>query len=261
MSSKSTPSFIVEIPLHTSSKEEMVLRKRFWATKQQYNALLREALKRLDGMRKDKAYKEASFDYKQKETRSQVKETFKLLAKEYGFREYDLYGYCKQWNKKKGALRIGARISQKLAKRVFDAVEKYKNKLRGRPRFKGYKGVNSIEDNSIDANLRLKEGCIHYLGISMKLLWDPKDPIHFHGMNSKHKYVRLVRRRFGAKIRYFAQIVCEGTPWVKSNNMASDSVVRLDIGPQTIALVSPSKKKAALHVFADQLKDHKKLHT
>ena len=38
-----SPTFITELPLLTSSHEEAILRKRFWAAKQQYNALLGEA--------------------------------------------------------------------------------------------------------------------------------------------------------------------------------------------------------------------------
>jgi len=253
MKTNPSSSFIVEIPLQTSSKEEMILRKRFWAAKQQYNALLGEILKRLCRMRNDPAYQEALKQYKEKDKRSQAKITFKELAKKHKFREYDLYAFCKQWNKKKSPLRIGSRISQKLAKRVFDAVQKHANKLRGKPRFKGKREVSSIEDNSIDANLRLKEDSLHYLGISMPLLWNLKDPIHCHGKLSKHKYIRLVKRKFGQKTRYFAQIICEGKPWQKSKNQIQKGVVGLDLGPQTIAIVSPQHTKATLQVFADRL--------
>ena len=56
--SGTTPTFTTEIPLATSSQSQAVLRKRFWAAKQQYNALLGEALKRLRKMKGDPRYKE-----------------------------------------------------------------------------------------------------------------------------------------------------------------------------------------------------------
>ena len=254
--SKTTPSFIVEIPLHTSSKEEMVLRKRFWAAKQQYNALLGEGLKRLYKVRKDPNFLLAQQLYKEKGKKQEAKEIWETLHKKYGFREYDLYSFCKQWNKKENPLRIGARISQKIAKRVFDALQKYTLKMRGKPRFKGFRGINSIEDNSIDANLRIKENTLYYLGIAMPLLWNLKDPIHCHGKHSKHKYVRLVRRKFSNKYRYFAQIICQGKPFQKSKNLIANNTIGLDIGPSTIAIVSPQTQKASLSLFADQLKSH-----
>jgi len=53
MSKNTTPTFVTEIPLKTGSHEQAVLKKRFWAAKQQYNALLGEALKRLRAMCND----------------------------------------------------------------------------------------------------------------------------------------------------------------------------------------------------------------
>ena len=79
-----------------------------------------------------------------------------------------------------------------------------------------------------------------------------------HGMQSKHKYVRLVRRCFNGRMRYFAQIVCEGTPWTKSKNISRKGVVGLDIGPQTIAIVAPHAKMVSLKIFADELRVNKK---
>jgi hypothetical protein len=253
-----TPSFITEIPIKTGNHEQAILRKRFWAAQQQYNALLAESLKRLQSMREDPQYRQASDLYKQKESKQEAKATFKKLVEKYGYREYDLYAFCKQWNKRKDPLSIGARISQQVAKRAFDATEEYKKGKRGKPRFKGRRGLSSIEDNSIDANLRLKENTIHYLGLKLPLLYDLTDPIHVHGLQSRIKYVRLVRRNFNGRIRYFAQLICEGKPYIKQKNIAQKGEVGLDIGPQTIAIVSKQKKYATLRVFADELNIQKK---
>jgi putative transposase len=181
-----------------------------------------------------------------------------MLAEEHGYREYDLYAYCKQWNKKGHFLSIGARISQRIATRAFQATEEYRKGIRGKPRFKGIRGLNSIEDNSIDANLRLKNKIIYYLGLELPLLYDPRDPVHHHGLNSRIKYVRLVRRNFNGRIRYFAQLICEGKPLIKPQHKAQKGEVGLDIGPSTIAIVSEQKKYAKIQVFADELKVHKK---
>ena len=254
----SSSSFITELPLKTSSWGEAVLRKRFFAAKQQYNALLGEALRRLKAMRSDNRFGEAVALYKQSGKKLAAKEVFKAVAIAQGYREYDLYAYCKQWNTPGNCLSIGSRISQQLAKRAFRAVEAWRQGLRGKPRFKGYRGLQSIEDNSIDANLRLKGTTLHYLGLQLPLLYDEQDPIHYHGMNAKIKYVRLVRRTFNRRPRYFAQLVCAGKPWVKSHHTPQAGVVGLDIGPQTIAIVSAEKQVASLQVFADALRDHRK---
>ncbi len=65
MPKSTTSSFITELPVLTGSYEEFILKKRFFAAKQQYNALLGEALKRLERMRKDERYGDARELYKQ----------------------------------------------------------------------------------------------------------------------------------------------------------------------------------------------------
>jgi hypothetical protein len=60
------------------------------------------------------------------------------------------------------------------------------------------------------------------------------------------------------RIRYFAQLIGEGKPYVKPKNIAQKGEVGLDIGPQTIAIVSKQKKYATLRVFADELNPQKK---
>ena len=79
-----TPSFITEIPLKIGSHEQAILRKRFWAAKQQYNALLGESLKRLQATRKDPLYQKASDLYKKKGSKAEAQALFKKLAKKHG---------------------------------------------------------------------------------------------------------------------------------------------------------------------------------
>ncbi len=127
--------------------------------------------------------------------------------------------------------------------------------VRGKPRFKGARGLSSIEDKStVKGNLRLKDKKILYGKMKRKnrtkksksfelpLLYDLRDPVHYHGLSSRVKYVRLVRRNFNGKIRYFAQLVCEGKPFIKPQHKRQEGVVGLDIGPSTIATV-PKRKK------------------
>jgi hypothetical protein len=96
-------------------------------------------------MRSDKRFKEAIKPHKQKGRKTEANTLFKTLAEAYNYREYDLYSYTKQLNKKENHLSIGARISQQLAKRVFGAVKEYQFKKRRRPRFKSQRDINSLE--------------------------------------------------------------------------------------------------------------------
>ena len=95
MPKTTTKSFITEIPLKAGSCERAILKKRFWSAKQQYNALLGEALSRLRRMREDKKDGKARELYKQKGNKIEAKALFKQLAEEYGYSEYSLHRYCK----------------------------------------------------------------------------------------------------------------------------------------------------------------------
>ncbi len=258
MANASTPTFVTTIPLKIDSYTQAVLKKRFFAAQQQYNALLGEAVKRLRLMRADSRYKEAWAIYKQEGEKEAAKALFKKLEQEYGYREYDLHAYTKQWNKKGSSLSIGANISQRLATRVFNAVKQYAIGKRGKPRFKQKNRLNSIEDKSIKGNIRLKARTVCYLGLKLPLMYTPADKVHCHGLNAPVKYVRIVKKSYSGRIRYAAQLVCEGKPYIKAKNKLKEGVIGLDVGPQTIAMVSPEKQYAALRVFADELKTHKK---
>jgi len=48
----------------------------------------------------------------------------------------------------------------------------------------------------------------------------------------------LVRRKLGLRNRFYAQLVCEGTPYRKPQHVLGTGVVGLDLGPSTIAVVS-----------------------
>ena len=56
MSRKGGPSFVLELPLVVNPHENRVLAVRFEAGRQLYNAVLGEALRRLDLMKQSKAW-------------------------------------------------------------------------------------------------------------------------------------------------------------------------------------------------------------
>src|SRR5258708_44680 len=63
-------------------------------------------------------------------------------------------------------------------------------------------------------------------------------PILAAGLACPVKYVRLVRRKLGERNRFYAQVVCTGRPYRKSQHALGTGVVGLDLGPSTIAVVS-----------------------
>ncbi|GAC1465744.1 MAG: hypothetical protein NVSMB70_11520 [Chamaesiphon sp.] len=67
------------------------------------------------------------------------------------------------------------------------------------------------------------------------------DPVIMHGLNSKIKYVRLVRRILNQKTYWFAQLICQGIPYQKPKNTVNDGIVGMDLGVSTVAIVGDEK--------------------
>src|SRR5262249_47931858 len=138
--------------------------------------------------------------------------------------------------------------------------------LKGRPRFKSYGQLDSLEGKTNTSGLRweaetVKQGKEHiptgvkyvsWLGLRLDPLLDPKDKVMQHGLAAPVKYVRLVRRKLNGRHRFYVQLVCEGIPYHKRDkHPRGKGVVGLDIGPSTIAIVS--QIVALLLVFCAQL--------
>ncbi len=77
-----------------------------------------------------------------------------------------------------------------------------------------------------------------------------RDRVQAHGLACPVKYVRLVRRKLGERNRFYAQLVCQGTPYRKPHHLGS-GVVGLDLGPSTIAVVSA--QAALLQAFCPEV--------
>lgn len=265
---KTTPTFVTTIPLKTSSRDEKLLKGKFFAGKQLYNAFLCEALKRMDRMKSDPRYTVAikknrlaksqlaknKNDAKAKQRLSEAKALFKTLNDSYGFSEYALMAWGKRFTST--WLNIGSDAVQKVASRVWLAMEKHLFDGGGRPRYKGRRGINSLEGKK--NAIKLKDGVVEFNGVFMKLMADADDVIHCHGLSSRIKFIRIVRKMYSDRYRYFAQLVNEGLPYQKPKHRIGQGKVCIDIGPQTIASVSVDAKKARLDLFAAQVAVKKK---
>jgi len=153
----------------------------------------------------------------------------------FGFREYDLHEYAKQFRQIWLGEHLDSLTIQKLASRAFDAVQKYAYGKRGKPRFKSYGQLDSVEGKTNASGIRYRAGIIEWLGLELHCRIDPKDKVQQHGLQHRVKYVRLVRRKIHGQNRFYAQLVCEGKPYQKTKNKVKQGVIGLDIGPSTIA--------------------------
>ncbi len=256
---KKTPSFIHEIVLVVSPKDESVLLKRLDCARQLYNACLGESLRRLDLMRESKAYQEARTmpkpkpkDKGKKREFSPRNDLFQHLNREFRFTDDSIQAFA---TKTKNACHFGdhldAHTCQKVATRAFLSAQSYAFGLRGRPRFKSYNQFDSVESKSNDCGIRWRDGHVLWSGLELKALFDPKDKhgVEFHALSCRTKYVRLVRRKIKGRNRFYAQLVQEGKPLLKKP--LGTGPTGLDLGPSTYAVVSA--EEAILAPFCAEL--------
>ncbi len=233
-----TSSFICEVPLNVSPHEERLLLIRLDCARQIYNACLGEALKRLRVLRETKGFQMALALPKGSEER---KEAFKTLNQEFGFTEFALHRYVTQIRSSWLGEYIDSNTAQKLATRAFHATIFYAYGKRGRPRFKGKGWFDSVEGKTNTTGLRWRGNHLHWTGLDLQGMIAPHDPVQQHGLRSRIKYVRLLRRKLNGKNRFYAQLICEGQPYRKEKHKIGSGTVGLDIGPSNIAIASDAE--------------------
>ena len=247
-SPKPTPSFITELALVVSPANEGILLTRLEAARQLYNACLGEALRRVNLIRQSKDFNKAR---SLKLSNPERKVLFKRARERHDLSEYALHSYSTHIRHSWIGDHIDSNTAQKLATRAYKAVEKVLFGKSKKVRFKGKNQMDSVEGKSNKSGIRWKGESVEWAGLQLKALITSHDPIILHGLNSKVKYVRLVRRKISGRNRFYAQLVCEGKPFIKPKNTLGTGDVGLDLGPSTIAIVADDQ--SCLKQFASEL--------
>lgn len=238
----------MELPLLVSPNEEGVLLCRLEAARQMYNACLTEAMRRVNLIRQSKNFTLART---LKPSNPERKVLFKRAREHYDFSDYAIQAYGTRIRHSWIGDHIDAHTGQKLATRAFNAVEKVLFGKSKKVRFKGKNQMDSLEGKSNAAGIRWKGDRVEWGGLKLPAFITSNDPVILHGLSSKVKYVRLVRRKISGRNRFSAQLVCQGKPFIKPKNTLEQGDVGIDIGPSTVALVSDTN--AQLKQFASVL--------
>ncbi|HEY9614788.1 hypothetical protein [Allocoleopsis sp.] len=192
-SSKTTPSFITELPLVVSPASEVVLLRRLEAARQMYNAYLGEALRRVKLIRQSKDFNLAR---SLKASNPERKVLFKRARERYDFSEYALHSYSTHLKHSWAFYdHIDSNTAQKLATRAYKAVERVLFGKAKKVRFKGKNQMDSVEGKSNKSGIRWKGQSVEWSGLKLPALITSNDPVILHGLNSKVKYVRLVQTK------------------------------------------------------------------
>jgi len=237
MKSHKTPSFVAEFPLQTTPADESILRRRFEAGRQIYNACLGESLRILDLMRESKVWQLA-----RKMSKGPARTAlFKAITRRYHFKSGIIQKFAERCRDRCWiGDHLGSHDTQKISLRAFQAVEQYSYGNRGRPRFKGKNRLRSIEGKSNAAVIRYRDGAVYWDGLKLPLMFDPQDKDGWQAMalQAKTKYCRILFRNIRGKTRWCVQLIQEGYPPLKANRTIGEQVVGLDLGPSEIAGVS-----------------------
>lgn len=236
MPPRSTSTFITEIPLVVDSFQEKELLSRFQAGRQLYNALLNEAMVRMELVRDSELYQASKKLPKGKDR----DKSFTEARKAYRYSDYDLQAFATivSNNAKWIADKIDSNTQQKLATRAFKASERVLFGRAKRVRYKVPNRFRSMERKTNKQGIRWKEDSIIWGKLKLKGIIEAENPVTEHGLNSPIKYVRLLWRELNGLRRWYAQIICEGLPYQKPQNYVSNGVVGLDLNISNIAFVA-----------------------
>src|SRR5258705_8879790 len=232
---KCTPSFVCQVPLRVSRTQERTLLARLEAARQVYNACLGEARTRVRLVRQSKAFQRARTLPRDDPTR---KTLFAQARAQHAFSDYALHAYVQPMGHTWLGDHLDSLTLQKLASRAYGAANRLLLGTARRVRFKGRHQLDTVEGKTTSSGIRWCQDHVEWKGLLGPARLDPRDPVLAHGLACPVRYVRLVRRKLGERSRFYAQVVCEGTPYCKPQHTLGTGVVGLDLGPSTIAVVS-----------------------
>ena len=158
-----------------------------------------ESLKRLTLKRESREY-QAARKLPKGEPKSEAWEArraaFGAVRQRFQFSEYGLHDDAKQFGHSWLGDHLDSHGVQKVATRAFKAVLRLGVGRAGRPRFKGKNQIGSLEGKSHKTGIMWREGQVQWKGLVLQPIYPRKpDPVIEHGLGSRVKYVRIVRRK------------------------------------------------------------------
>ncbi|BAZ24198.1 transposase, IS608 family protein [Kalymmatonema gypsitolerans NIES-4073] len=256
------PTFVVEYPAIVDSKAQKELDASFNAGLRLLNTVQNEALIRIEMVRQSSAWADAkklpkTITKKGKPTKNPERaKAFEAVKKAYRFTEFELQDYATLVAKRSKWIweKLDSQSIQKIATRVFNAVNKILTGRALKVRFKNNRSFSSMEGKQIGTGIRVDKKMQMFVWGKLRcpLIIDWDDPCQKHGWDSKWKYARIIRRELNGKTRWFVQIVCEGIPYQgRENTQPLDAKVSIDLNISNVAYFS--FKKAGLKPFADKV--------
>ena len=259
--------YCVTFPLVIQPYQEDILNKRFEIARNIYNSVLGKANKRYKAMIETKKYRQLKNKVRElynsidKQKQKELKEAYNALNemhKEYSLNEYSLHSDVKnmQHHFKEN---IDSFTAQKIATRVWMAIEKLIYGNGDQIHFKKYGELNSLEGKSNNTGIRFKNDTLLWNGLEIPVQIDYDNPYEYQALQDEVCYCRIKRKFIKDKYKYYLQLVFKGKPPMKISKdgeikrTIGTGEVGLDIGTQTIAIVGNNDVK--LLELADRIQN------
>ncbi len=257
---------MTEFELIVNSQAEKELDAKFQAGRQLYNAVLGEAVVRVQNVRNSEPYQEAKkIKVKTEDDKKLKNELFSQAKKQARLSDFELQDFATLTAKNSKWMweKLDSHTIQKIGTRAFKAVEKVLYSKARKVRFKLFSSFHSIEGKTNTQSIRF------FGGIDCCVLWGKALtlPIRFpdkwnevleYGYRSPVKYCRLLWREINGKRRWYVQLINEGVPYKETpayklhNKVNSNTgLVGIDLNVSNVAVVGDNK--AGLFPFAENV--------
>ncbi|BAZ17104.1 transposase, IS608 family protein [Calothrix sp. NIES-4071] len=260
------PSFVTEFELIVTSSSEKELDARFQAGRHLYNAVLGEAIIRVQQVRNSESYQEAKkIKVKNDEDKKLRSELFATARKQSHFSDFELQEFATitAKNAKWIVEKLDSHTIQKIGTRAFKAAERVLFGKARKARFKSFNAFHSLEGKTNASGIRflgdtdccVKWGSYLTLPIRFPLEWNE---VLEYGYRSKVKYCRILWREINGKRRWYVQLISDGVPYKETpayklhNQVNSNTgLVGIDLNVSVVAVVGD--EKAGLFPFAENV--------
>lgn len=257
---------VLTLPLLTEKYQEDILEKRFHILEHLENSLIGYELRKLKNLERTKAYKNLiqEIENTPKNKRTSLYRQKKEMLKNAGFTEYQFKDDITPMQKH-FVEHIATHVAHRCASDVWRAFDKYLFGAGKKIHFKRKGTLSSAANQTAGVTMSLKDQRFIWAGgqsknkIVLNIRLAPLTTYYEKEMMTKPmKYFRVVRKWMKTRYKYYLQITFEGAPVVKPHHTIGKGRVGIDIGTQSVAIVS--QKDVKLLELADKVNtNHKTL--
>ena len=256
MAKSTTDSFMLELKLLASERDEAVLTQRFeylWHIRIQ---LIKYARRQLSKLEADKHYRELLSERvscPDKRRVAAIGRELGAIRLSFGLSLYGFKKYVKpmQHRFKK---HIDSRTAQAEADKVWKAVDRYLFGDGNALRLPRLDDIRSVESNDNATGIKFRKGRIVWNGLCIQLKRDSSDTYAAEALRRRVKYCRIVRRPIGTRFHYYMQLVLEGTPPWKHTTGSG----RVGIDPGTMSAAVCSEGECILTALDEGVVAHER---